>query len=100
MHPAGARRFPNQCPPLATRDHRGSAVHGQDAAFEFGLAWVIWALADPKIDERQVLMCMLDAEPHLLAERPDLLLLADKGYTSAELDEYLHARGAGLLRGD
>jgi hypothetical protein len=59
---------------------------------------VTWALADPKIDERQVLMCMLDEEPHLLAERPDLLLLADKGYISAELDDYLHARGADLLR--
>jgi hypothetical protein len=59
---------------------------------------VTWALADPSLDERQVLMCMLDAEPHLLAERPDLLLLADKGYISAELDEYLHARGADLLR--
>ncbi|MGY1620560.1 IS982 family transposase [Geodermatophilus sp. SYSU D00691] len=59
---------------------------------------VTWALADPKIDERQVLMCMLDEEPHLLAERPDLLLLADKGYASAELDDYLHARGADLLR--
>jgi hypothetical protein len=59
---------------------------------------VTWALADPKIDERQVLMCMLDEEPHLLADRPDLLLLADKGYISAELDDYLHARGADLLR--
>jgi hypothetical protein len=37
---------------------------------------------------------------HLLAERPDLLLPADTGYISAELDEYLHARGADLLRRD
>jgi hypothetical protein len=81
-------------------DHIDPAVHGQDAALEFGWAWVMWALADPKIDERQVLMRMLDEEPHLLAERPDLLLLADKGYTSAELDEYLHARGADLFRRD
>ena len=35
---------------------------------------------------------------HLLTERPGLLLIADKGYTSAELDAYLHARGADLLR--
>ncbi len=40
---------------------------------------------------------MLDEEPHLIAERPELLLLADKGYISAELDDYLHARGADLL---
>jgi hypothetical protein len=35
-----------------------------------------------------------------LGERPDLLLLADKGYLSAELDEYLYARGADLLHRD
>jgi hypothetical protein len=59
---------------------------------------ITWALADPKLDERQVLMCVLDQEDDLFAERPGLLLLADKGYISAELDAYLHARGANLLR--
>ena len=43
-------------------------------------------------------MCLLDVDADLLAERPRLLLIADKGYISAELDEYLHARGADLLR--
>src|SRR3954469_13523389 len=38
-----------------------------------------WALADPELDERQVPMCVLDADADLLAERPGLLLLADKG---------------------
>ena len=59
---------------------------------------ITWALAHPKLDERQVLMCVLDVDAELLAARPGLLLIADKGYTSAELDEYLHARGAELLR--
>lgn len=59
---------------------------------------VTWALADPKIDERQVLMCVLDHDSDLIAQRPGLLVLADKGYISAELDDYLHARGADLLR--
>ena len=59
---------------------------------------VTWALADPKIDERQVLMCVLDYDGDLITERPGLLVLADKGYISAELDDYLHARGADLLR--
>ncbi len=59
---------------------------------------ITWALADPKLDERQVLMCLLDADAALLAARPGLLLIADKGYVSAELDDYLHARGADLLR--
>jgi Transposase DDE domain len=59
---------------------------------------ISWALADPKIDERQVLMCVLDQDADLLAARPGLLLIADKGYVSAELDDYLHRRGAELLR--
>jgi hypothetical protein len=59
---------------------------------------ITWALADPKIDERQVLMSVLDHDAELLTARPGLLVLADKGYVSAELDAYLHARGADLLR--
>jgi hypothetical protein len=59
---------------------------------------ITWALAPPGLDERQVLMAMLDHDQPLLAQRPGLLLLADKGYISAELDDYLHARGADLLR--
>ncbi|MGY1698490.1 IS982 family transposase [Geodermatophilus sp. SYSU D00766] len=59
---------------------------------------ITWALATPTIDERQVLLCVLDADADLLAARPGLLLIADKGYVSAELDDYLHARGADLLR--
>jgi len=34
---------------------------------------ITWALADPKLDERQVLMCLLDADAALLADRPGLL---------------------------
>ncbi len=59
---------------------------------------ITWALAHPKLDERQVLMCLLDVDAALLADRPGLLLIADKGYVSAELDDYLRARGAELLR--
>jgi hypothetical protein len=55
-------------------------------------------LADPKLDARQVLMCVLDHEAHLFAERPGLLMLADKHYISAELDDYLYVCGADLLR--
>jgi hypothetical protein len=59
---------------------------------------ISWALAHPKLDERRVLMAVLDHDRHLLAARPGLLLIADKGYASAELDDYLHARGVELLR--
>ena len=59
---------------------------------------VTWALADPKVDERHVLAALIDDEPHLAAARPNLLILADKGYISAELDRFLAARGISLLR--
>src|SRR5581483_7174555 len=59
---------------------------------------ITWALADPKLDERQVLMAMLDHDPHLLTSRPGLLILADKGYVSRELDAYLAQRGVRLWR--
>jgi hypothetical protein len=59
---------------------------------------IVWALADPKLDERQVLMAMLDHDPVLLADRPGLVIIADKGYVSRELDHYLTERGATLIR--
>ncbi|GAB1508640.1 transposase [Actinophytocola sp. KF-1] len=59
---------------------------------------VTWALADPKIDERRVLMAICDHEPDLLTERPGLLIIADKGYVSRELDQFLHERGVLLIR--
>jgi hypothetical protein len=55
-------------------------------------------LADPKIDERQVLMAICDHEPHLLTDRPGLLFIADKGYVSRELDGYLTQRSVRLIR--
>jgi len=42
---------------------------------------VLWALADPKIGEREVLTAMLDVEPHLAPSRPGLILITDKGFT-------------------
>src|SRR4051812_7211199 len=59
---------------------------------------ITWALAHPKLDERQVLMAVLDQDRHLLAARPGLLLIADKGYASAELDSYLDHHGVELVR--
>lgn len=59
---------------------------------------ILWALASPKIDEREVLTAMLDREPHLARDRPGLLLIADKGFASAEFEADLAARGITLLR--
>jgi hypothetical protein len=59
---------------------------------------ITWALANPKLDERQVLMAVLDHDPSLTATRPGLTIIADKGYASAELDRYLAEHGVVLLR--
>jgi hypothetical protein len=59
---------------------------------------IAWALATPKLDERQVLTAVLEDDPHLLTDRPGLLIIADKGYVSAELDRWLAERGVRLLR--
>ncbi len=53
---------------------------------------------ETKIDERQVLIAVLDQDRGLLHERPGLLILADKGYLSREPDTYLTDRGVRLLR--
>lgn len=39
----------------------------------------------------------IDNEPHLSADRPGLLILAEQGYIAAELDRFLSARGIQLL---
>lgn len=59
---------------------------------------ITWALAKPKIDEREVLATMLDREPHLAADRPGLLLIADKGFASKEFETDLAFQGVELLR--
>ncbi|WP_020416023.1 hypothetical protein [Amycolatopsis sp. ATCC 39116] len=43
-------------------------------------------------------MAICDHEPHLLTEGPGLLIIADKGYVSRELDHYLTERGVRLIR--
>jgi hypothetical protein len=59
---------------------------------------ISWALANPKIDERHILADILDHDRSLTADRPILTILADKGYTSRELEVYLAERGVQLLR--
>jgi len=59
---------------------------------------ILWALADAKIGEREVVEAMLDREPHLLADRPGLLLITDKGFASKRFENDLAERGVTLLR--
>jgi hypothetical protein len=59
---------------------------------------ILWALADPKIDERDVLASMLDVDQHLVTDRPGLLLITDKGFKAKWFEADLALRGIELLR--
>jgi hypothetical protein len=47
---------------------------------------ILWALAGPKIGERQILATMLDVEPHLAADRPGRALITDKGSAARQTE--------------
>ena len=59
---------------------------------------ICWALANPKLDEREVLAAMLETDPDLTANRPGLLLIADKGFRARWFETELAGRGITLLR--
>jgi hypothetical protein len=59
---------------------------------------MLWALANPKLDEREVLAAMLDVDAELIAERVGLLLIADKGFASKAFERSLSEVGITLLR--
>jgi hypothetical protein len=71
------------------RLHLVGTLHGLPVAF---------ALANPKTDEREVLVELFDVEPGLLAERPGLVLLVDKGYRDTQTEAILAAQGVTVLR--
>jgi hypothetical protein len=59
---------------------------------------MLWALADPKIGEREVLAAMLEIDADLIADRPGLLLITDKGFASKRFEKSLSEQGITLLR--
>lgn len=59
---------------------------------------ILWALANPKIGEREVLAAMLEIDAGLVAEREGILLISDKGFASKALEKDLAEQGIELLR--
>jgi hypothetical protein len=59
---------------------------------------VTFALANPKVDEREVARNLFEIDQDLLANRPGQIILADKGYASAEFEGFLAAKGTRLIR--
>jgi hypothetical protein len=59
---------------------------------------ITFALSSPKTDEREVLRDLLEVEPELLGSPKGQVVIADKGYASAELETFLAHHGVTLLR--
>lgn len=59
---------------------------------------VAFALAHPKLDERDVARDLFEIDDTLLGSRPGQIILADKGYASAEFERFLVDHGATLIR--
>lgn len=59
-------------------------------------AVVAWALADPKLGDREVARAMFENEP----PRRGLLIVADKGYAGREFEDFVRELAAVLVRPD
>jgi Transposase DDE domain len=59
---------------------------------------ILWALANPKIGEREVLEAMLHRDADLIASRRHIVLITDKGFAGKEVDRLLAGQGIDLLR--
>jgi Transposase DDE domain len=59
---------------------------------------ILWALASPKIGEREVLAAMLEIDAGLVADREGILLISDKGFAGKAFEKDLARQGVQLLR--
>jgi hypothetical protein len=59
---------------------------------------ILWALADPKIGEREVLASMLEVEADMVTEHDGILLISDKGFAGRAFETLLEEHGITLLR--
>jgi hypothetical protein len=59
---------------------------------------VAFALTNPKLDEREVALDILESDPGLLEGRQGQVLVGDKGYASVEFESRLAEHGVELIR--
>ncbi|MBY8864026.1 hypothetical protein K7711_46715 [Nocardia sp. CA2R105] len=59
---------------------------------------ILWALADPKLGEREVLSAMLEVESAVTAEHEGILLICDKGFAGRQFETLLGEYGITMLR--
>ena len=71
------------------RLHLVTTSHGLPVAF---------ALANPKIDEREILIDLFTGDPDLLTHPDGLILIVDKGYRDAATEQWLADRDVTVVR--
>jgi hypothetical protein len=59
---------------------------------------ILWALADPKIGEREVLAAILEVDAGVTAEHEHILLICDKGFAGRDFETLLGEYGITMLR--
>jgi hypothetical protein len=59
---------------------------------------VLWALADPKLGEREVLAAMLEVDADVVAGHDGILLITDKGFAGRDFEQLLAGYSVTLLR--
>ena len=59
---------------------------------------ILWALANPKIGEREVTQAMLEHDHHLIHEGQ--VILGDKGFAGGHFEAFVSSIGATLIRPD
>ncbi|MGI5509140.1 IS982 family transposase [Streptomyces sp. CA-106131] len=59
---------------------------------------ILWALADPKIGEREVLAAMLEVDAGVASEHDGILLICDKGFAGRDFEMLLGEYGITMLR--
>ncbi|MFI7124944.1 hypothetical protein ACIBQ1_04580 [Nonomuraea sp. NPDC050153] len=59
---------------------------------------ILWALADPKIGEREVLAAMLEVEASVVADHDGILLICDKGFAGKDFETLLGEYTIAMLR--
>lgn len=57
---------------------------------------VLWCLAHPKLDERDVMAALIEADHHLITDGQ--VILADRGFASPEFDRFCDLRNIHLVR--
>src|SRR2546421_332126 len=59
---------------------------------------ILWALADPKLGEREVLAAMLEVDADVAAAHEGILLICDKGFAGRDFEQLLAGYAITLLR--